>query len=203
MRQSAKFSIGDPQNSPAVTHGLIVETTSEGLVRVQLNRVHRLNAIDSKLAHILGALWDEVSEMAGVAAVIVTGSGTEAFCIGCTDDSIESSPLSPRAHGVEVPLVVAVNGLVRAAAYDLLAQADHVIAAEHASFLEPPAPWRGVEASGRCTRTPSARSAALSAVEAQAAGMVNDVVPLAELRQRSEEVAHRYGSTRRCTTPHA
>ena len=179
-----------------------METTPEGLVRVQLNRVHRLNAIDLVLADILVALWTEISEAPDITAVIVTGSGTEAFCIGHAMAEIDSRPLCPRVHGVEIPIVVAVNGVVRAAAYDLLSQADHVIAAEHASFLEPPGPWRGAESSGRDSRISLAGKSAMSALEAHGAGMVDELVPLAALRQRSEEVALQRG-TRRFAAPHA
>ncbi|KAA0109986.1 enoyl-CoA hydratase/isomerase family protein [Mycolicibacterium sp. P9-22] len=201
MRQSAKFSFGDPLSSPLVIPGLIVETTTTGLLRVQLNRVHRLNAIDSNLALTLISLWTEISDAPGIAAVIVTGSGTEAFCIGEKKPLVAPGPLCPHQHGVLVPVVVAVNGVARGAAYDLLAEADQVIAAEHATFIDPPVHWR--QPYERGAEGDVGASGVLSADAAHTAGMVHHVVPLADLRDRSEEIALRCASAPTRMTPHA
>ncbi len=207
MGRPTKFLYGELQSAPLVSRGLVVEQTELGLLRVQINRVHRLNAIDSQLGRDLTALWEEISQEPAITAVIVTGSGTEAFSIGLAGGdaapSNNTNPFSPRMHGVEQPIVAALNGLVGGAAYQLLTEADYVIAAEHSTFLQPSAGTRRVHGSRPTGSTPSARPPAFSAAEAHATGLVNEICLLAELRQRSEEVAHQLSAAPRGTTHNA
>jgi enoyl-CoA hydratase/carnithine racemase len=61
---------------------IILEKRSNGVAIVTIDRPHVLNALDVPAKERLGAIWQEISEDAGVRSAVLTGTGEKAFCAG-------------------------------------------------------------------------------------------------------------------------
>ncbi|MFC0529976.1 enoyl-CoA hydratase/isomerase family protein [Phytohabitans kaempferiae] len=126
---------------------LIVEQPAPGVVLVRLNRPDRLNALDAELMSGLEELWPRLRQRADVRCVVLTGNG-RGFCSGA-DAGFLADDRAPRGAGLDgelsfvpgrildVPVVVAVNGVCAGGGLHFVADADIVIAAEGATFLDP------------------------------------------------------------------
>jgi enoyl-CoA hydratase/carnithine racemase len=121
---------------------------SEGVLTVTLNRPERLNATNGVARAEMSALWQRVREDKDVRCVVLTGAG-RAFCAGADADDM-SKGLRPRGdvgyiaavdfcpgEWVEVPIIVAVNGLCVGAGLNFVADADLVLASTDAWFSDP------------------------------------------------------------------
>ncbi|QDY77340.1 enoyl-CoA hydratase/isomerase family protein [Streptomyces qinzhouensis] len=120
-----------------------------GVAVVVLDRPARLNAIDLAAAAALAAVWRSFRHDDTVRAVVLTGSGTRAFCTGI-DRSVRvpqpTSPYSiddplltigPKANDLWKPVVAAVEGLACGGAFYLLGECEFLIASREARFFDP------------------------------------------------------------------
>ncbi|MFJ3804682.1 enoyl-CoA hydratase-related protein [Streptomyces sp. NPDC090088] len=169
------------------SHRSILFEVIDHVAWITLNRRGTLNAVDHVMAGELREAWSEAATKPGVAGVVVVGAGSEAFSLG-----IDRSPGSALAQidsfmlpelGL-LPLVVAVNGMACAEALTLLRAADSVVAAQHACFCpgRPPVRQRATDV--------------LTATEANAAGLVETVVPLKRLRTEAQKTVTRLAEGR-------
>jgi 2-(1,2-epoxy-1,2-dihydrophenyl)acetyl-CoA isomerase len=194
-----------------------VETTREGAVlTITLNRPDVLNALN-RAAH--AALGDALEEARAqdVRAVVLTGAG-RGFCVGqdlqelgggAHDIDERLRTLYNRhalaIHSLEKPVLAAVNGVAAGAGLSLALACDVRIAADEASFV--PAfigiglvPDTGGTWFVRRLLSPArafewlTTGRRLTAAEALQWGLVSEVVPAAELEQRTCEVARRYAA---------
>ncbi len=186
------------------------------LAILTLNRPDKLNALNREL---LGSVGSAVAELARrpVAtrprAVIVTGAGDRAFAAGA--DVAELSTLSAEEaralsqHGQRVgrtleeapfPVIAAVNGFALGGGAELALSCDFIYASERARFGQPEVGLGLVPGFGGTQRLlrrvgiARARELvftgrAIDAIEAKAIGLVNEVVPHAELMERTSAVA--------------
>jgi enoyl-CoA hydratase/carnithine racemase len=118
-----------------------------GVVVVRLNRPDRLNALSADLMDALHGLWQELKEDVNLRAIVLTGEG-RGFCSGA-DAGFLSAERAPRGKGVDdeldflpgrildVPVIVAVNGVCAGGGLHFVADADIVIASDKASFVDP------------------------------------------------------------------
>jgi enoyl-CoA hydratase/carnithine racemase len=179
---------------------------------VELNRPDRLNAFDWAMFDELERLWADTAADPSLRAVILTGAG-RGFCAGA-DVSHLSGPRRPRGPGVDdelaflpsphldVPVIVAVNGVCAGGGLHFVADADIAIASETATFLDPHVTVGQVtalEPLSLALRVPLprlmrmavlGRAERLSAPEALAAGLVSELVRADELMSRSMELAN-------------
>lgn len=146
----------------------------------------------------------------GVRAVILTGAGELAFSSGMDLKAFaEGGSRQPDGPGMEVfqtrcypkPLIAAVNGSAIGGGFEITMACDIVIAADHALFGVPEVK-RGLVGAGCSTRL-SARVPPAIALEmtltgdpitaerAYALGLVNEVVPGAEVLPRALAMAER------------
>lgn len=177
------------------TLSVVVECEG-GTAELRLNRTRALNAIDAGMADELRSAWSRLAADAGVTAIVLTGSGPEAFCIGYDVDEPPTRAATadmrrvtdPRAFGVRQPLVVAVNGIACREAFAFLDAADHVVTAPNARFFEP-APGGGARSSR--VEGAGAKTTVLTGEQAQARGVVDEVVALRELRAHAARIAAR------------
>lgn len=126
---------------------LLVDHPSQGIVLVRLNRPQRLNALSAELMDRLTELWVRLARRADVRCVVLTGAG-RGFCSGA-DAGFLSAERRPRGAGLaeeisfvpgrvlDVPVVVAVNGMCAGGGLHFVADADLVIAARGAAFTDP------------------------------------------------------------------
>lgn len=114
---------------------------------VRLNRPSRLNALSAELMNRLQQAWIDLSADPTLACVVLTGNG-RGFCAGA-DASFLSDARAPRGDDVraelsfvpgftlDVPVVLAVNGVCAGGGLHFVADADIVIASSSARFLDP------------------------------------------------------------------
>jgi enoyl-CoA hydratase/carnithine racemase len=187
----------------------IVVGLEAGVLSVTLNRPDALNALDATLMSELRELWGTLP--AGVRCIVVSGAG-KGFCAGA-DMSLLESDRSDAAitvadelaflpgDRVEVPVIAAINGVCAGGGLHFVADADIVIAAERASFIDPHVSVGQVTAleplTLRLQMRPDVltrmallgRHEKLSAAEALDAGLVSEVVEAEALLSRADELA--------------
>ncbi len=180
---------------------------------VTLNRPQRRNALSLDLMVELTECLERVGQDAAIRAVILAAEG-KAFCSGhdlsemtgrnvadyrrifgaCTD-------LMEKIQSIPQPVIAEVQGIATAAGCQLVAACDLAIASEEAAFATP-----GVRIGLFCSTPMVALSRAVgrkramemlltgelvSARTAAEWGLVNRVVPAAELRPETRRLAHR------------
>ncbi|MEX6724693.1 enoyl-CoA hydratase/isomerase family protein [Parapedomonas caeni] len=180
-----------------------------GIATIRLNRPDRHNAINHQMHLELPQVWQRFNEDPAAIVAIVTGAGERAFCSGADVadlprpemDSADGLRWTAIQNKVWKPVICAVNGLTVGGGLHFVADADIVIAAEHASFsdshvsvglvagLEPVSLARRMPLEAVLRMALMGREARLDAARAMALGMVGDVVPAGELLARAEAVA--------------
>jgi Enoyl-CoA hydratase/carnithine racemase len=166
---------------------------------VSLHRPARANALTESMMDDLRVLWRAVARLAWVRCVVVTGSGS-AFCSGADAGMLAAPRTSVGANAaaelsfvpgphLDVPVIAAVNGVCAGGGLHFVADADIVIAADAARFLDPHVTVGQVsgleplELLLRARRDAIVRMALLGRSEvldadaALAAGLVSEVVP--------------------------
>jgi len=151
----------------------------------------------------MGALREALSAADGdanVRAICLTGQGEEAFCSGmdlgsAVEDSAQAASsyaaLLAELSRLGKPVLAAVNGAVMGGGMGLLAACDLALAAEESRFGTPEVdvglfPYMALAPLSRCIGRRAALELALTgrridAAEARAIGLVNRVVPRAQL----------------------
>jgi enoyl-CoA hydratase/carnithine racemase len=192
---------------------LILDIT-DGVATVTLNRPEVLNAFDERMQDELAALWRGFRRNDDVRAVVLTGSGEQAFCVGIDRGDIpleaEFDPftyedpghrIGPKTQQLWKPVVAAVNGMACGGAFYLLGESDVVVCAEHATFFDPhvtyamtaafePILLGGRMAFGEIVRmTLMGAHERLSASTALRTGLVSEVVPGDQLLDTAHQVA--------------
>ena len=189
-----------------------VETSRDGAVlTITLNRPEKLNAFTASVHKALaGALKEARAD--DVRAVVVTGAG-RGFCVGqdLTEFSESAGDIVERLHAtyhpnikairaLEKPVIAAVNGVAAGAGMSFACACDLRLAADSASFVPGFVRIGLVPDSGGTyfvTRLLGYARAfewlcsgrTLSAAEAHAWGLVNEVVPADELTARAASLA--------------
>jgi crotonobetainyl-CoA hydratase len=174
---------------------------------VTFDRQHVLNALDPASVRRCNEIWDQIERDPSVHAVVVTGAGDRAFCTGADMSAagIGRTGVDYWAHldpngfaglslrrTLDVPVIARVNGYALGGGMEVVLGADLVVAADHARFgLTEPRVGRmpldgGIVRLAR--RIPHTQAMSLlltgrkaAASELAAMGLVNEVVPAAEL----------------------
>jgi enoyl-CoA hydratase len=182
------------------------EQRDDGVAVVTLNRPDRRNALSAALLSALRATVAELDASQHVRAIVLTGADP-AFCAGLdlTELGEPGSALGSAGSGPVLPalttvLVGAVNGAAVTGGLELALACDFLIASERARFADTHArvgimPGWGLsyhlpEAVGlRRARQMSATGNFVDARTALAWGLVNEVVPHAELLDAAVRLA--------------
>jgi enoyl-CoA hydratase/carnithine racemase len=182
------------------------EVTRERRGQVEIltiNRPEARNAINGAVSRAMSAIMDELAEDAGCWVVVITGSGDKAFSAGMDLKAFA------RGEGAEItaagggfaglttrefpkPIIAAVNGSCLAGGFEIMLSCDLVVAADHATFGIPEAKRGLIAGAGGLIRMPKRLPMAIAlemamtgdpidATRAQALGLVNRVVPAADL----------------------
>jgi crotonobetainyl-CoA hydratase len=198
-----------PQDQPAV----LTERRGHVLV-VTLNRPEARNAVNLAVTTGVGDALEEAEHDRGIWAVIVTGAGDKAFCAGADLKAVSrGESLAPEdpvraawgfagyvTHHISKPTIAAVNGFALGGGTEISLASDLVVAAESASFGLPEVK-RGIYAgAGGVFRLPVQIpkkiamemiliGEPISAQRALELGLVNRVVPQAEVLAAALELA--------------
>jgi len=192
------------------------EKRDDHILVVTLNRPEASNALNTQMGLDLVELFEGLStDIEGLRAVILTGSGAKAFCAGgdlkqrngMTDEAWHAQHLvferMLRAIlGCPVPVIGAVNGAAYGGGCEIAAALDFVYAASHARFaltevtLGIMPGGGGTQTLARAVGERRAKELILSglpfsAVEAERWGLVNRVLPPDELLQAALAIAGR------------
>lgn len=179
----------------------------EHVARVTIDRPEVLNAVDDRTHRALVETWERIEADRDVRVVVVTGAGEKAFCVGADMSAAAVgktgleywAALDPDGFGglslrttLDVPVIARVNGYALGGGMEMVLGCDIVVAAEHAQFgLTEPRVGR-VALDGGVTqlvrRVPYNQAMGLlltgrraRAAELERMGLVNEVVPAAEL----------------------
>ena len=184
---------------------------------LRFNRPDALNAHDLTMLAELPDAWEELDDDESVVVIVMTGNG-RAFCTGADVKEIAAAGggmrerlakggkrrrrrgIGPRANDVWKPVIAAVNGVCAGGGLHFICEADLVIAAESATFVDTHVSVGQVaalEPIGLLGRIPFAvmelallgRHQRMSAQRAADVGMVNRVVPLEELEDAAQQLA--------------
>lgn len=185
---------------------------------ITINRPDKLNALNATTKEELRKVFEEIADSKEIDVVILTGAGEKSFVAGT--DIKELADLDARtgkslAEGGQAifnlienlgkPVIAAINGFALGGGCEL-ALACHVrIASENAKFGQPEVNLGVIPGYGgtqRLTRLVGKAKAAemiltgdfIDAQEAYRIGLVNRVVPLAELMKNAEEMAQKISS---------
>lgn len=191
--------------SGAVTYELV-----EGVAWLTINRPEARNSLNRAVRE---GLFDGVRRFNGdddAKVLVLTGAGERAFCAGgdlkemaevqLKVPPIDFVPQFNRNIEVEKPTIAAVNGAALAGGFLLAQTCDLVVAADHAKFAisevkvgrgapwAAPLPWL---VPPRVAMEMLLTGDPIDAERAREVGLVNHVVPIAELRDTTQALAQR------------
>jgi crotonobetainyl-CoA hydratase len=189
-----------------------VQTTVEGQTLVVTLDRPKANAIDVTASRALYAAFDRLRRDPRLRVAILTGAGEKFFSAGWDLKAAAAGEGADADHGpggfaglteffdIGKPVIAAVNGLAFGGGFELVLAADLVVAAEHAEFALTEVTLGLVPDAGGLIRLPARipRPVAaellltgrrFSAAEAAGWGLVNRVVPAAELMSAARELA--------------
>lgn len=181
------------------------------LVYVTLDRPEVMNALHPPLKAELDRAWGDFIADPQAWVAILTGAGDRAFCAGAdlkyrvseADDQALRNPEAPRRHILDrcyKPIIAAINGYAVGGGLELALHCDILIAAENAR-LGLPEPRRGLLADeGGVVELPRRipihlamglilTGRLISAQDALAMGLINEVVPANDLMPTAERWA--------------
>jgi E-phenylitaconyl-CoA hydratase len=188
---------------------------SDGIATITMDRPERLNALDTEAYAALSAAWQRVRDDDDVRVAIITGAGEKSFTTGADLKSFVTNPdelnqfwltqkdqLLNRGLEVWKPVIAAVNGYCLGGGMTLLLATDLRVAAEHATFSLAEVKRGILPGNGGTQRllrqVPHAigmemllTGDAISAETAARWGLVNAVVPAAELMDVARDYARR------------
>jgi crotonobetainyl-CoA hydratase len=122
---------------------------TDGIARVTIDRPHVLNAVDKTTHQRLNEIWSQIERDRDVRAVVITGAGERAFCVGADMSTAGIAKtgleywadLDPNGFGglslrttLDVPVIARVNGYALGGGMEMVLGCDIVVAAESAQF---------------------------------------------------------------------
>lgn len=175
---------------------------------ITINRPDTRNALNRAVREGLHEAFTRAEADDDVAVLVLTAAGEKAFCAGgdlkeMADESLtvpppDYVPQPNRTLAVSKPVIAAVNGLALAGGFLLAQSADLIVAADNAKFgiseikIGRGAPWAAPLAwliPPRIAMQMLVTGDPLSAQRGHEVGLVNEVVPAADLHTRATELA--------------
>ena len=187
----------------ALTYDTLIVETADGVTLIRLNRPEALNALNSKLLEELAAALAAAEADPAVGCMVITGS-ERAFAAGADIKEMAAKGYAEvygedfitrnweRASRCRKPVIAAVAGYALGGGCELAMMCDFIIAADNAKFGQPEITLGvspGAGGTQRLTRQVGKSKAMdmiltarmMDAAEAERAGLVSRVVPLADL----------------------
>jgi enoyl-CoA hydratase/carnithine racemase len=185
---------------------------------ITLNRPKVLNALNQATVTELGAAFEDAGADSAVLGVILTGAGDKAFIAGADISEIASvTAVEARAftrHGQTVldlidnlgkPVIAAVNGFALGGGCETAMACTIRLATEDAKFGQPEVKLGVIPGFGGTQRLPRLvgkglalqlilSGGTISAQEAYRIGLVNEIVPRADLIARAEAILKQINS---------
>ena len=180
-----------------------------------INRPKSLNALNPATLHEMAACLQDVRRDQSIHCLIITGEGDRAFIAGADIAAMVSmTALEGKAFAalglsvlrtleeLPIPVIAAVNGFALGGGTELALACDLILAADKAKFGQPEINlgvipgFGGTQRLARRIGLPRARELIYSGdmIDAETAlryGLVNKVVPLADLMSEAKVLAHK------------
>ena len=191
---------------------------ADGVAIVTLNRPEVHNAFNEKMQTELRDTWQQLRSNDDVRAIVLTAAGDRAFCTGIDRSEVPAEEgdyyftpytyddpglvIGPRSQDLWKPIVAAVNGIACGGGFYLLGESDILIVSENATFFDPhvtyamPAVFEpnlmlDKMPFGEAMRmTLMGAHERISAARAHEIGLITEVVPFEELRDRADRDRH-------------
>jgi enoyl-CoA hydratase/carnithine racemase len=191
----------------------LVERTDDGVATITLNRPEAMNSFNQRMREEFQAVWAELNGDAETRAVVLQAAGDRAFSTGIdVKQGIEhpdniwakrdpGEMLGPKSNKVWKPVICAVQGMAAGGAFYWISESDIVICSETATFFDPHVSYgmvAALEPIGLVHRIGVGQALRIAlmgldervtADTALRIGMVTEVVPVEELRERAHEIA--------------
>jgi len=193
---------------------ILLRHDNNGITTLTLNRPDKFNALSSELMTAVQSALDDIAADKSVRVVIIKGNG-KAFSAGHDLQELMQDPSEAAMRALfrqcsemmmsitrlPQPVIACVHGVAAAAGCQMVAQCDLAVAADHVKFGT-----SGVNLGLFCstpmvavTRNLGRKQAMemlltgdlINAEKALQMGLLNEIVPLAELEQAADELAHR------------
>lgn len=210
----AAHQVGGPSVTAEVAGDEVRFEVRERVAYITIDRPERRNALSYAVMSRLVELFSDCDRDPDIWALVLTGAGDRAFCAGADLKELDERarrglPIRVPMTGPErnvhealletyIPTIAALNGHALAGGLELALAADIRIAAEHATLGMPEAK-RGMGANFASVLLPRLipraialellyTGEAISARRALEVGLVNHVVPGAELEEHTEKL---------------
>lgn len=188
----------------------VLTSRNGAILEVTLDRP-KANAVDAATSRMMGEVFAGFRDDPTLRVAILTAAGEKFFCPGW-DLKAAAEGEQPDADygvggfgglqelpGLNKPVIAAVNGLAFGGGFEIMISADIIIAAEHATFALPEIN-SGTLADAATIKLPRRipyhvatemlfTGRRFGAVEAKHWGIINEIVPAAELMTRARAMA--------------
>jgi enoyl-CoA hydratase/carnithine racemase len=191
----------------------VIRSADGHVITVELNRPAALNAMNTAMGEELLRCFESFVWDTAARAVVFTGAGDRAFCVGgdlkeregMTDEAWRAQHLvfeqaAARVLHCPVPVIAAVEGFAMGGGCELAVLSDLIVASESAVFAVPEV-TRGIfpgiggtQLLPRIIGAPLAKEMIFTgrrveAAEAKAIGLANHLVPRGQARAKALEIA--------------
>jgi len=191
-----------------------------GIWTLTINRPEALNALNSKVLQELSEVFSQLSEknFQEAQVLVITGAGEKAFVAGADIKEISQLGIDSsrkfaekgqsvfrKLENLQIPVIAAVNGFALGGGLELALSCDFIYASENAKFGLPEVTlglipgFGGTVRLARALNLPQAKEwiftgNMVSASEALQMGLVNKVLPQAELLLSVQKIAQTIAS---------
>ncbi len=188
----------------------ILTSRNGAILEVTIDRP-KANAIDAATSRIMGDIFASFRDDPELRVAILTAAGNRFFCPGWDLKAAADGETPDADYGVggfgglqelpnlNKPVIAAVNGLAFGGGFEIMISADIIIAAEHATFALPEIN-SGTLADAATIKLPRRipyqvaaemlfTGRRISAIEAKHWGIINEIVPAAQLMPRARAIA--------------
>lgn len=198
-----------------MAYSTILYSVKDGVCTITLNRPEVYNALNEQMKQEINDALKEADKDLGVRCIVLRGAGEKAFSSGqdlkeyssagvrrSLKESLEKSynPMIRRMRSMEKPIIGMINGVAAGAGLSIALACDLRIMADTAKLIEVFVRIGLVPDSGSHWFLPrlvgmakafeyAALGNDISAAEAERVGLVNKVVPAAELEKGTMEIA--------------
>lgn len=188
---------------------------ADHVATITLNRPDQLNSFTETMCNEIAHVWGIVRDTDDIHVAVLRANGDRAFCTGIDikaggwwlDKNIwnHDDPgvhLGPRAHKVWKPVVCAVHGMCAGGGQYFVNESDIVICSDDATFFDPHANGamvsalepigmlhRGVPLGDVLRWALMGNEERITADTALRLGLVTEVVPTVDLRDRAADIA--------------
>ncbi|WP_370272040.1 carnitinyl-CoA dehydratase [Hyphomonas atlantica] len=198
-----------------MTHSNVLTERRGAVLEVTLNRP-KANAIDMATSRELGEIFTEFRDDPDLRVAIITGAGEKFFCPGWDLKAAANGEAADADYGkggfgglqelrgLNKPVIAAVNGIACGGGLELAISADIIFAADHATFALPEI-RSGTVADAATIKLPKRIPYHIAmellytgrwfdAEEAHRWGLVNRILPAADLMSEARKMADELAS---------